>query len=141
MTTAIPIVIQNCPRRPRSFLTLKVRRWPKEVSKLTNKSKAHPTEQNRADLRAPQRETRQRLYTIKQDQFDSWCKQLGDVGSAQIWGEIKTNWGKSSQPKVINPKEEANTIAHHFATRADHQTLPKQVKSALEKQQSDNQTQ
>ena len=42
--------------------------------------------------------------------------------------------GKSSQPKVINPKVEANKIAHHLATRADHQTLPEEVKLALEKQ-------
>ena len=44
-------------------------------------------------------------------------------------------WRKPSQPKVINPKEEANKIAHDFATRADHQSLPEEVKSALEKQQ------
>jgi hypothetical protein len=59
------------------------------------------------------------------------------MGSAQIWREIKKIRGKSSQPKVINPKEEANKLAHHFATRADHQTLPEEVKSALEKQQPD----
>jgi len=46
------------------------------------------------------------------------------MGSVQIWREIKKIRGKSSQPKVINPKEEANKIAHHFATRADQQTLP-----------------
>ena len=136
-TAAIPIVLQNRPRRPRSFLTPEARRWTKEVSKLTKVFKAHPTSQNRAELRAAQRETRRRLHTIKEDQFDSWCKQLGDMGSAQIWREIKKIRGKSSQPKVINPKEEANKLAHHFATRADHQTLPEEVKSALEKQQPD----
>ena len=134
-TAAIPIVIQNCPRRPRSFLTPGARKWTKEVSKLTKIFKSHPTDQNRAELRAAQRETRQRLYQIKQDEFDSWCKQLGDMGSAQIWREIKKIRGKSSQPKSINPKEEANKSAHHFATRADHETLPEEVKSALEKQQ------
>jgi hypothetical protein len=136
-TAAIPIVLRNRPRRPRSFLTPEARRWTKEVSKLTKVFKAHPTSQNRAELRAAQRETRRRLHTIKEDQFDSWCKQLGDMGSAQIWREIKKIRGKSSQPKVINPKEEANRLAHHFATRADHQTLPEEVKSALEKQQPD----
>ena len=59
------------------------------------------------------------------------------MGSAQIWREIKQIRGKFSQPKVINPKEEANKKAHHFATRADYQTLPEEVKSALEKQQPD----
>jgi hypothetical protein len=46
------------------------------------------------------------------------------MGSVQIWREIKKIRDQSSQPKVINPKEEANKIAHHFATRADQQTLP-----------------
>ena len=39
-------------------------------------------------------------------------------------GEDFSKRVKSSQPNVINPKEEANKIAHHFATRADQQTLP-----------------
>ena len=77
-TAAIPIVLQNRPRRLRSFLTPEARRWTKEVSNLTKGFKAHPTSQNRAEVRAAQRETRRRLHTIKEDQFDSWCKQLAD---------------------------------------------------------------
>ena len=57
-TPAITIVLQNCLRYHRSFLTPAARRWTKEVSKLTNSFKAHPTAQNRADIRAAQRETR-----------------------------------------------------------------------------------
>ena len=59
------------------------------------------------------------------------------VGANNSWTWDLKNRGKSSQPKVINPKEEPNKIAPHFATRADHQTLPEEVKSALEKQQPD----
>ena len=55
------------------------------------------------------------------------------MGSGHIRREIKKIRDKSSQPKVINPKEEANKLAHHFVTRADYQTLPEEVKSALEK--------
>jgi len=53
------------------------------------------------------------------------------MGSAQIWREIKQIRGKFSQPKVINPKEEANKKAHHFATRADSPFIPHELETVL----------
>lgn len=135
-TAAIPLTKPKDFRGPRSFLPPEAKQWTREISRLTKLFKANPTEQNKTELRAVQQEARKQLFIMKNQQWEHWCTKLGNMNSTQLWKEIKKIKGHSTSPKVTNPEKEANELAIHFTTRANQDTLPTEVKTALDKQQS-----
>ena len=133
---SVPQLQTRATRAPRSFLPPEAKIWTKQVSDLTKIFKADPSPRNKQKLRLCQQITKKQLFILKNKQWDIWCTKLSEMRSTQVWKEIKKIRASAPTAKTVIPKQEANRLAHHFTTRADENTLPQNITSALNQQRS-----
>ena len=97
----------------------------------TKAFKRPKTDESRQELRAIQKIAKCELHKLKTKAWDDWCEKLSTMKTNRLRSEISKLKGSTKQVTTRNPKEEADTLAKHFATRAASHTLPLRIQQEL----------
>ncbi|KAK2157362.1 hypothetical protein LSH36_193g11036 [Paralvinella palmiformis] len=89
------------------------------------------TDESKQELGAIQKIAECELYKLKTKAWDDWCEKLSTMKANRLLSEISKVEGSTKQVTTRNPKEEADTLAKRFATRAASHTLPLRIQQEL----------
>ncbi|KAK2160303.1 hypothetical protein LSH36_136g02046, partial [Paralvinella palmiformis] len=105
--------------------------YTRQLSMATKAFKLIKTDESKQEIRTIQKIAKYELHKLQTKAWDDWCEKLSTMNTNRLWSEIRKLKGSTKQVTTRNPKEEADTLAKHFATRAASHTLPLRIQQEL----------
>ncbi|KAK3860254.1 hypothetical protein Pcinc_033684 [Petrolisthes cinctipes] len=125
---AIPLT-KPCKKQRKDhwFYNERVRVLNNRLNAARRLNRRHPSDKNRALLRAVVQLTHQEKKKIQEQKWIEWCQGIDSHTTlSSMWSKLKAVSGKkvSAPPSHSNPQQEAEHLASSFATRSSSTQLP-----------------
>ncbi|KAK3850142.1 hypothetical protein Pcinc_043131 [Petrolisthes cinctipes] len=125
---AIPLT-KPCKKQRKDhwFYNERVRVLKNRLNAARRLNRRHPSDKNRALLRAVVQLTHQEKKKIQEQKWIEWCQGIDSHTTlSSMWSKLKAVSGKkvSAPPSHSNPQQEAEHLASSFATRSSSTQLP-----------------
>jgi len=128
---SVPRHTQAKHNRRTNYIPPEGKIYTRQLSMATKAFKRLKTDESRQELRAIQKIAKCELHKLRTKAWDDWCEKLSTMKTNRLWSEISKLRGSTKQVTTRNPKEDADTLAKHFATRAASHTLPLRIQQEL----------